>query len=95
MWLGTSAVMMFGFYRVGQGNREGVEQKVEERKVRYALAPLLQAESDKELLKREQQNLNREAEVMKDVPGWKVGAGVYNNGKWMPRAVAPLQHSIK
>ena len=33
---------------------------------------------------REDARLKKEAEVMKDVPGWEVGKSVYNTRKWMP-----------
>lgn len=29
--------------------------------------------------------LEREREVMKDIPGWEVGKSVYHTRKWMPR----------
>ena len=28
----------------------------------------------------------REASIMKDVPGWQVGESVYNSKRWMPPA---------
>lgn len=88
-------MIMYGFYQVGQGNIERNQQKMQERKVRYAIAPILQAEADREYLQRELINLKKEAEIMKDVPGWTVGKNPYQSGKWMPRAVNPLDRSIK
>lgn len=38
--------------------------------------------------------LEYEAEVMKDVPGWKVGESVYNSGRWMPPATAELRPEV-
>lgn len=38
--------------------------------------------------------LDYEAEVMKDVPNWKVGASVYNSGKWMPPATGELRPEV-
>lgn len=29
--------------------------------------------------------LEKEREVMKDIPGWEVGKSVYHTRKWMPR----------
>jgi len=97
MWGGTALLMAWGFYRVGQTNQERNAQKLEERQVRYAMAPLLQAESDNLYLLREIENLKREREVMKNVEGWKVGASPYNNSEvWMPRAVHELsRHNQK
>ena len=33
-----------------------------------------------------------EAEIMKDVPGWKVGESVYNTDKWVPPNPAQLKY---
>lgn len=38
--------------------------------------------------------LEYEAEVMKDVPGWKVGENVYNSGRWMPPATGELRPDV-
>lgn len=38
--------------------------------------------------------LEYEAEVMKDVPGWKVGESVYNSGRWVPPASGELRPDI-
>ena len=34
-----------------------------------------------------------EAYIMKDVPGWKAGANVYNNGKWYPPCTSTMPGS--
>jgi hypothetical protein len=39
---------------------------------RIHLVPLLLAESDRDVYRREQAALAREKEIMKDVPGWEV-----------------------
>lgn len=41
---------------------------------RIHLVPLLLAESDRDVFRREQAALAREKEIMKDVPGWEVSA---------------------
>lgn len=38
--------------------------------------------------------LEYEADVMKDVPGWKVGENVYNSGRWMPPATGELRPDV-
>jgi NADH dehydrogenase (ubiquinone) 1 alpha subcomplex subunit 13 len=86
---------MYGFYQVGKTNRARAEQKLEERKFRYAIAPFLQAEADAEYMERERENLKKEAEIMKDVPGWKVGESTYLTNKWMPRKVSQFERSLK
>ncbi|NXJ19665.1 NDUAD dehydrogenase, partial [Dicrurus megarhynchus] len=45
---------------------------IEELEARIALMPLLQAESDRRTLRMLRENLEEEAKIMKDVPGWKV-----------------------
>lgn len=38
--------------------------------------------------------LEYEAEVMKDVPGWKVGENVYHSGRWIPPAIGELRPEV-
>lgn len=38
--------------------------------------------------------LDYEADVMKDVPGWKVGKNVYNSARWMPPATDELRPDV-
>eukprot|EP00567_Pseudictyota_dubia_P009005 CAMPEP_0197460070 /NCGR_PEP_ID=MMETSP1175-20131217/53176_1 /TAXON_ID=1003142 /ORGANISM="Triceratium dubium, Strain CCMP147" /LENGTH=133 /DNA_ID=CAMNT_0042995097 /DNA_START=97 /DNA_END=498 /DNA_ORIENTATION=+ len=95
IWMAASFSIMYGFYQIGKTNTARNQQKLQERKVRYALAPVLQAEADREYLERELINLKKEAEVMKGVPGWEVGKNPYFSGKWMPRAVSHMDRSIK
>lgn len=95
LWSGATIMIAYGFYQVGKTNRENNQQKYLERKARYAVAPVLQAEADREYLERELINLKKEAEIMKNVEGWKVGASPYFTGKFMPRAVDPFDTSCK
>ena len=86
---------MYGFYQVGQTNIERNKEKMLQREARYAIAPVLQAEADREYLEREKINLKKEAEIMKDVEGWKVGASPYFKKVFMPRAVNVFDRSQK
>eukprot|EP00591_Stephanopyxis_turris_P010588 CAMPEP_0195528806 /NCGR_PEP_ID=MMETSP0794_2-20130614/31123_1 /TAXON_ID=515487 /ORGANISM="Stephanopyxis turris, Strain CCMP 815" /LENGTH=133 /DNA_ID=CAMNT_0040659997 /DNA_START=72 /DNA_END=473 /DNA_ORIENTATION=+ len=95
LWAGASAMIMYGFYQVGQTNIERNQQKMQERKLRYQIAPLLQAEADREYMARETANLKMEAKVMAGVEGWEVGKNPYNSGKWMPRATEELGRNQK
>mmetsp|Transcript_27905 Transcript_27905/g.34440 ORF Transcript_27905/g.34440 Transcript_27905/m.34440 type:complete len:134 (+) Transcript_27905:61-462(+) len=95
IWTGASLVIAYGFYQIGQTNIRNNEQKYHERKARYAIAPVLQAEADREYLERELIALKKEAEIMKNVEGWKVGKNPYNSGKWMPRSIDPFDTSAK
>ncbi|KAL7552037.1 hypothetical protein ACHAWF_015265 [Thalassiosira exigua] len=92
LWAGATTLILYGFYQLGQSNKARVQQKMQERKVRYALAPLMQAEADREYMERELANLRREAEIMKDVVDekgrpWVPGSSQYNGGQWMPRRI--------
>jgi hypothetical protein len=82
----------YGYYQVGKTNTAKVQQEMQERKVRYALCPLMQAESDREYLERELVNLRREAEVMQNVVDdrghkWVPGSSQFFGGQWMPRKI--------
>lgn len=55
----------------------------------------MQAEADREYAQRERAILAKEAEIMKNVPGWEVGKNPYNNGKWMPRAIYDFSREMK
>jgi|EP01083_Nonionella_stella_P013511 NADH dehydrogenase (ubiquinone) 1 alpha subcomplex subunit 13 len=95
LWAGSSVIIAYGFYQVGQTNIKKNQQKYLERKARYAVAPLLQAEADREYLERELINLKIEKETMKNVAGWEVGKNPYHSGVFMPRAVDPFDTSNK
>jgi NADH dehydrogenase (ubiquinone) 1 alpha subcomplex subunit 13 len=93
LWAGLSLAIVVGFNRVGKTNQERAQQKMEERRARYAIAPILQAEADREYLAREEIIRAKEAEIMKDVPGWTPGKSPYWSGKWMPRRCRELDKS--
>ncbi|KAH9899640.1 GRIM-19 [Cubamyces lactineus] len=76
---GVMAVCAYGFYRVGKGNLEKRELQREKVWSRIHLVPLLLAEGDRDAYRRQQAALEREREIMKDVPGWEPGKSVYNN----------------
>jgi len=95
LWAGSSLMIMYGFYQIGQTSLERRAEKVHERRLRYAMAPILQAEADREYLQRELINLKKETEIMKDVDGWIVGRSPYWTQKFMPRAVDPFDRSNK
>ena len=92
LWAGATVVILYGFTQVGKTNKAKIQQKMQERKVRYALAPLMQAEADREYMERELVNLRKEAELMKGVVDrdgrpWTPGASPYFGGQWMPRKI--------
>ncbi|CAH1756158.1 24436_t:CDS:2 [Entrophospora sp. SA101] len=75
------AICTYGFYKLGQANVEKRELQREKVWSRIYLVPLLQAELDRDSYRRSLATLAKEEEIMKDVPGWKVGESVYNNKK--------------
>jgi NADH dehydrogenase (ubiquinone) 1 alpha subcomplex subunit 13 len=98
IWAVSTGFIMFGFWRLGVGNTERNGEKLLERQARYAIAPILQAEQDAKYLARQAEILQREAEIMKDVPGWVVGESVYHNKttRWVPDNPSPFsKHSKK
>jgi len=83
----AAAVMAYGFYRVGQGNKGRRAVRAEKVGRRAALYPVLQAEEDRRWVAAAKGAVAAEAEVMKGVPGWEAGKGVYSPGaRWMPPA---------
>jgi NADH dehydrogenase (ubiquinone) 1 alpha subcomplex subunit 13 len=85
LWLGTSAIMFWGFSRLGAGNKKRAEQKLFERQEKYTLVSLLQNEADREFLMREKKLQAQEAQIMSEVPGWEVGKSqYYNKHRWTP-----------
>ena len=82
-----AAVMAFGFYRVGQGNRHRREVRREKVARREALYPVLQAEEDRAWVARKAAAEAKERELMKGVEGWEAGKSVYSPGaRWVPPA---------
>jgi len=84
-------MIAFGYYKVGQTNQQNNQQKYFERKTRYAIAPILQAEADRVYAMRELVNLKKEASIMKGVEGWnstsKNSGKAYYSERFMPRAI--------
>jgi NADH dehydrogenase (ubiquinone) 1 alpha subcomplex subunit 13 len=86
LFLGTFLVTSVGYYLVGQHNKNHREVAREERENRIALLPFLQAEADVEYLEQEKHILEKERQVMKNVPGWVAGQSPYHSGRYQ----APL-----
>ncbi|CAH0478175.1 unnamed protein product [Peronospora belbahrii] len=86
LFLGTFVVTSVGFYLVGQHNKHQREVAKEERENRIALLAFLQAEADVEYLEQEKHILEKERQVMKNVPGWVAGQSPYHSDRYQ----APL-----
>ncbi|KAJ1675828.1 60S ribosomal protein L26A [Spiromyces aspiralis] len=71
-----TSIMGYGWYKIYQGVRERRELVREKTWSRIHLIPLLQAESDRDDYRRLKAAEAREGEIMKDIPGWKVGEDV-------------------
>mmetsp|Transcript_10746 Transcript_10746/g.18975 ORF Transcript_10746/g.18975 Transcript_10746/m.18975 type:complete len:129 (-) Transcript_10746:54-440(-) len=83
-FLGTAALVVFGFYQVGQGNIHKRKMKLDKRLRRAAIIPFLQAEEDVRYLRERAAVLDIEGRAMAAVPGWEVGKSVYNTREWFP-----------
>ncbi|XP_056149946.1 NADH dehydrogenase [ubiquinone] 1 alpha subcomplex subunit 13 [Lampris incognitus] len=83
-------ILLFGYWRLFKWNRERRRLLIEELEARIALLPLMQAESDRRTLRLLRENLEEEAVIMKDVPGWKVGERVFHTERW----VSPLVDEV-
>ncbi|EST06111.2 GRIM-19 [Kalmanozyma brasiliensis GHG001] len=79
------AICAYGFYKVGLGNLEQRELKRERAWSRIHLIPVLMAESDRDEYRRNEAQVAREKEIMKDVPGWEAGKSVYNTKRYTPK----------
>lgn len=77
-------VSAYGFYKVIQGNRENTEFAREKLWARINLIPLLQAEQDRDTVRRTLSYYNREAEIMKDVPWWEVKNAYSDKTEFQP-----------
>ncbi|CAG07723.1 unnamed protein product, partial [Tetraodon nigroviridis] len=83
-------IMVFGYWRLFKWNRERRRLQIEEMEARIALMPLMQAEQDRRTLRMLRENLEEEAVIMKDVPGWKVGESVFHTERW----VTPMSEEL-
>ncbi|KAM8726882.1 NADH dehydrogenase [ubiquinone] 1 alpha subcomplex subunit 13 [Acanthopagrus schlegelii] len=83
-------IMVFGYWRLFKWNRERRRLQIEDMEARIALMPLLQAEQDRRTLRMLRENLEEEAIIMKDVPGWKVGESVFHTDRW----VTPMSEEL-
>ncbi|KAG1055606.1 hypothetical protein G6F43_002442 [Rhizopus delemar] len=79
---GIAAISAYGFYKVAEGNLERRELNRENLWARIHLIPLLTAEADRDAYRRSEAAKAREAEIMKNVEGWKAGESVYNSTKY-------------
>ena len=81
----------YGYYAVGQGNLRNAELSKEKQIARAEIVPFLQAEEDRRYCKNMEIANQKEREIMKNVPNWKVGesrtrerrsSGASGGGSW-------------
>ncbi|KAJ7087407.1 GRIM-19 [Mycena crocata] len=78
---GVTALVTFGFWRLGLGNVERRELQREKTWARIHLVPILMAEGDRAAYQQQRRTAGIEADIMKDVKGWTPEA-VYNNPRY-------------
>ncbi|KAJ3086955.1 hypothetical protein HK102_012108 [Quaeritorhiza haematococci] len=99
MFVAMFGIMGYGWYWVAKSNAERRELRREKAWARINLVPLLQAETDRDLVRRLEAAKRREAEIMQDVPDWQAmdlkakvpGIGKY--GAKDPNAAEPVYHT--
>lgn len=82
--------LLYGYWSMAKWNRERRRLQIEDLEARIALMPLLQAERDRRVLRMLRENLEEEAIIMKDVPGWKVGESVFHTTRWVTPDIGEL-----
>jgi NADH dehydrogenase (ubiquinone) 1 alpha subcomplex subunit 13 len=80
--LAMGAISAYGCYVTMQGIKERREMAREKIWTRIHLTPMLQAEADRDDVRRYFAAQAREKELMKDVKGWKEGS-VYNSDRYV------------
>ncbi|KAJ3196296.1 hypothetical protein HK101_009404 [Irineochytrium annulatum] len=99
IFLATIGIMGYGFYWIGQSNAERRELRREKLWARIHLVPLLQAETDRDAVRRLESLKNNEAKIMEDVPGWVPMSltdpvpGLGKRGERDNRAAEPVYHT--
>ncbi|KAJ2808175.1 hypothetical protein H4R20_000978 [Coemansia guatemalensis] len=82
------SIMAYGWYRVYLGLDERRELEREKVWSRIYLTPMLIAEADRDEYRRRCAAVEREREIMKDIPGWVPGEGVYHGKRYAPDTIA-------
>lgn len=73
IWASVFGFSAYGFYQIGVTNDQMRLLNKEKRDSRMAILPFLQAEKDAALGVQIAESRAKEAEIMKNVPGWVVG----------------------
>lgn len=78
------ASMSYGYYRYYVGHQERKALREEVREIQAGLFPVLQAENDLRYVAWKKGELEKEANIMKNVPGWKVQESTAIMGRFIP-----------
>mmetsp|Transcript_16546 Transcript_16546/g.28355 ORF Transcript_16546/g.28355 Transcript_16546/m.28355 type:complete len:143 (-) Transcript_16546:664-1092(-) len=79
----AAAVMGYGFFQLSQQKDDKKCQADEIFTVRTIVHPILQAEWDLRYLEHKRKEAEKEAEIMKNVPGWVAGEATTKH-RWLP-----------
>lgn len=82
LFVGAFAFIGFGLYRVTKAKHTELLLEEEQDRLYLQIFPALAAMDDRKLLRRERDWAKKEAEIMKDVPGWVVGEKFYKT-RWV------------
>ncbi|VVT49527.1 uncharacterized protein SAPINGB_P002313 [Magnusiomyces paraingens] len=93
-FLGVIGICSIGFYQAISGIHERNELYREKIWARLYLQPLLQAETDRDAVRRHYAQIAREAEITKNVTGFDAEKSVYNDGKFRKPSVIALPKNI-
>ena len=89
LWTGATALILFGFYRVGSTNKEKSAEKLLERQARFAMAPILQEEEDRKFLAKQKEIMKKEAELLgSNMPP------IYLSNRWVAPNTNPLNKNV-
>lgn len=97
IFMALAGIIGYGWYEFDGSLKEKKQLDVEKSWMRISLVPLLQAEMDRDMARRYDAAEKQEAEIMKNVPGWKAGdlkapvAGIGSD----PEALEPVYYTKK
>uniref|UniRef100_A0A7S3LFL8 NADH dehydrogenase [ubiquinone] 1 alpha subcomplex subunit 13 n=1 Tax=Amphora coffeiformis TaxID=265554 RepID=A0A7S3LFL8_9STRA len=86
LWAGATALILYGFTRVGATNKESSAEKLLERQARYAMAPILQEEEDRKYLAAQKEVLKKEAEILQGA----TLPPIYLSDRWAAQNTNPM-----
>ena len=84
IFLGLSAYSYVNHFRWDSQMRVHAELKRERLQGELALAAAIEAERDRERMRRQVADLRVERDAMKEVDGWVVGESVYHSSNYVP-----------